>query len=163
MKVSLFEVHNSADALRALSNQVLTLDVSITVSQILAVFETQSKAIDKALIDKATLMGFKLGSQVGDPPSLIKPVETDEGESFVVPAELVQQFDDEATNYLKSNFVLVPVAKLTKKQLLDSKAQVTPAMLRKLEWLFADLYVKTEETATKEEKRRNRPRLVKHG
>lgn len=147
IKISLREIHDGMPHLIALSSQYLELDVSIVISQALAICEQQQKAINKALTDKAALMGFQLSQLPNEPPKLIEPTAEND---YTVPAETIKQFDADAEAFLNSQFIDVPIKKITLDQLRKSKAQTTPNMLTKLGWLF-DLFSNdaTQETKPK--------------
>jgi len=148
IKISLREIHDGMPHLQALSNQYFDLEISVTISQALAVCELQQKVINKALTDKAALMGFILGQTAGEAPKLIEPTAED---GYTVKAETIKQFDEEAETFLNSQFVDVPIKKIPLVELKKSQAKLTPGNLAKLAWLF-DL-TSTEATQGKQVKR----------
>lgn len=158
MKITLRDVHDSNQHLQSLSNQFMDLDLSIIVSQALAVFEQQTKFLNKAITDKAGKLGFRLGQNPGDPPTWIEP----EGKPANVTFEIIEGYNLEVEEFLATNFVQVPVSKITRKQLADNKIKTSPNMILKLHWLL-DLTSKQakEEAAEGDAKPRRALELAK--
>lgn len=146
IKISLKELHKAKPYLDGLANQFLDLDMSIAIGQVLAVVEQQSKIIDKALVDKAGLLGFALAQSPTEAPKLLEPGK----DGFNVPAATIEQFNNDAETFLASSFINLPIDKITRQSLEKSQAKMTPAMIQALGFMF-DLFSKeaTEESKLK--------------
>ena len=147
IKISFKQLHESKPFLAYLSQQpVEDLELSITISQALAVVENQDKMIDKALTDKATALGFALANS---PQSLPKLLKADADGTFVVPAVVIDTFNSDAEAFLDSKFATIPIKPIGKAQLLESKLKTSPELLLRLGWLF-DLFSKVATDENKE-------------
>lgn len=144
IKISFKQLHESKPFLTYLSQQAVEdLDLSITISQALAVVEAQDKMIDKALTDKATALGFALATS---PQDLPKRLTANDDGGFTVSNQTIEAFNKDAEAFLDSKFASIPIKPIPKSQLLESKLRTSPELLLRLGWLF-DLF-STEATET---------------
>lgn len=157
--ITLRNIHDSNNFLILLARQPFDLDMSIDIGIALQIFEQQQKLINKALSDKAALLGFELGQSINDPPKLLKPIEKD----TTVPKGLIEEFNSQVETFLDSKTVNIPIAKISKKQLLESKANTTPEMLVRLNWLFdlTSKAAKKEVTEPGQEENQRKLRLAR--